>query len=115
MFQGGKRTPVRNYEQDTDQPQCFNKTCINMLSVGVCESVSVHTVTFLAGSEDTGLCIVLKSGTSKGVRVSHTINQFYFFNLFYLFSKVMVSIIQLCDSTDSTLTYPERTGIISQR
>lgn len=38
-FQGeGKRTPVRNCLQVTDQPQCFNKTCINMLSVGVCES-----------------------------------------------------------------------------
>lgn len=41
---GEKRTPVRNYEQDTDQPQCLNRTCINMLSVGVCESISVHTV-----------------------------------------------------------------------
>lgn len=26
----------------------LNETCVNMLSVGVCESVSVHTVTLLA-------------------------------------------------------------------
>lgn len=39
----------------TDQPQRCKKTCINMLSVGVCESVSVHTLTFLAGRQDISL------------------------------------------------------------
>lgn len=56
--------------------QCFNKTCTNMPSVGVWESMSIHTVTFLAGSEDICLCIILKSRTTKPVCVFHVTNHF---------------------------------------
>lgn len=50
----GGEGPVRNYVQDTHQTT-LNETSVNMLAVGVCESVSVHTVTLLAGRKDTGL------------------------------------------------------------
>lgn len=43
MCQEEKKAPVTNYVLDTDNPQ----TCINMLSVVVCESMSVPTITFI--------------------------------------------------------------------
>lgn len=58
---------MRNYVQDINH-SAFKKTCTDMLSVGVCETVSVHTVTFLEASEDVSPCIILKSGTWRGLR-----------------------------------------------
>lgn len=80
---------MRNYVQVTDQPQCFNKTCINMLSVGVCDSTSVHTLTFLAGSKD--ICLYHPEICNlKQPCELHTNNRFYFPNNFHLFSWVMM-------------------------
>lgn len=31
--------------------RCFNRTCMDMLSVGVCDRMSVHTLTVLAGEK----------------------------------------------------------------
>lgn len=32
--------------------RCFNRTCMDMLSVGVCDTMSVHTLTVLAGKKE---------------------------------------------------------------
>lgn len=43
---------MRNYVYITDQPWRFNDTCVDMLSVGVSESKSVHTLMISAAGRE---------------------------------------------------------------
>lgn len=55
VTKGKKKKNTGEKLQVTDQPQSLIETCISMLLVGMCDSTSVHTPAFLAGSED--LCL----------------------------------------------------------
>lgn len=53
--------------------RCFNRTCMDMLSVGVCDRMSVHTLTVLAGEKKN----FSPPSISKTCQ-SHTMKQMYF-------------------------------------
>lgn len=73
MFQG-EAEKKNTGEKLADQPQCFNVTCIDMLSVGVGahDSMSVHTLMSIAGSVD--ICLTHPNTAIILHKNSHILN-----------------------------------------